>query len=580
MNIPYKKQLSKLYHFTRFYLHFAGHRFYILQALEILNHSMQGVGLLLILPLLSLAGYIEQKVSGTFFDPLTNYLQSFDFEMNIYFIIGFYLLLNVLLAFSLYFQSIINVRLQQSFLLKIRSDMYAKLLRTEWKYLLTQQLGTMTFTSTTDVNQVHFAGIQFVNIAKSTLQTGIGIALCGLISMKLTLMACLTGSLYLVIQIYFHRPTFHNASLNREALRQLFGEVIEGLSGLKLIKSHANEEKNIQYFTKRANDLSTKIEERQKLVSLQTLLQSLIVTILVAIYTVIALNFLNVSGVVLTLFIVILARITGTIKQWITQFDHLLKALPSFNAYQSQLEEMAPHAEYLKSEDAFSPVKFEDSLTLSNVSFKYPLASNQKALRNINLTIHAKQTTAITGPSGSGKTTLIDLILGILVPNEGAISIDGIPLIGSLRRNWRHCLAYVPQEPFLLHDSIRNNLLQFASTSTESQIWNALEAVQARDFVSRLPKGLDTLVGDRGIRLSGGERQRIALARALLRNPQVLILDEATSNLDIETEKAIQQSIDSLHGSMTILIIAHRTSTIEKADRTVILKNGQILEVS
>jgi ATP-binding cassette subfamily C protein len=137
----------------------------------------------------------------------------------------------------------------------------------------------------------------------------------------------------------------------------------------------------------------------------------------------------------------------------------------------------------------------------------------------------------------------------------------------------------VPQDPFLFHDTIRSNLLLCAPEATEPQMWEALRAAQAEAFVSRMPEGLDTVVGDRGIRLSGGERQRIALARALLRKSDILILDEATSNLDVETERAIQKALDSLQGSMTIIVIAHRTSTIERADRTIVLKDGCVAEI-
>ena len=162
--------------------------------------------------------------------------------------------------------------------------------------------------------------------------------------------------------------------------------------------------------------------------------------------------------------------------------------------------------------------------------------------------IQAHKTLAIIGPSGSGKTTLGDLILGLLHPTEGTIFIDERPLSGERVHNWRSSIGYVPQETFLFHDTVRGNLLWARRDATEGELWTALELAAASTFVSALPNGLDTVLGDRGIRLSGGERQRIALARALLRKPTLLLLDEATSSLDTETEQRIQDAIEGFMG--------------------------------
>ena len=200
------------------------------------------------------------------------------------------------------------------------------------------------------------------------------------------------------------------------------------------------------------------------------------------------------------------------------------------------------------------------------------------ALRKIDLVIPAHKTIAIVGPSGSGKTTLADLILGLLSPIEGTIFIDERPLRGEWVHNWRSSIGYVPQETFLFHDTVRGNLLWAKRDATEEELWKALELAAAEAFVSALPNGLDTVLGDRGIRLSGGERQRIALARALLRKPTLLLLDEATSSLDTENEQRIQDAIEGLHGELTMVVIAHRLSTIRRADSIVVLDRGQVVE--
>jgi ATP-binding cassette, subfamily C, bacterial len=167
--------------------------------------------------------------------------------------------------------------------------------------------------------------------------------------------------------------------------------------------------------------------------------------------------------------------------------------------------------------------------------------------------------------------------MGLVAPSQGTIFIDGKPLAGELFTNWRSSIGYVPQETFLFNDTIRGNLLLVKPGSEERELWEALRYAAADTFVQALPDGLDTTVGDRGVRLSGGERQRIALARALLRKPTVLILDEATSSLDRENEQRILDAIEGLHGELTMIIIAHRLSTIRRADSIVVLEQGRIV---
>jgi ATP-binding cassette subfamily C protein len=168
--------------------------------------------------------------------------------------------------------------------------------------------------------------------------------------------------------------------------------------------------------------------------------------------------------------------------------------------------------------------------------------------------------------------------MGLLEPLEGTVSVDGDTLDAENRRRWRDCVAYVPQEIFLLHDTIASNLRLAAPAASEEMLWDALRSANADGFVERLPQRLETVIGDRGLRLSGGERQRLSLARALLRHPQLLILDEATSALDWEHQSLIARSIEALRGSMTVVTIAHRLSMISFADRIVALEDGAVVE--
>lgn len=231
--------------------------------------------------------------------------------------------------------------------------------------------------------------------------------------------------------------------------------------------------------------------------------------------------------------------------------------------------------------DAYgSPLKadFNDAIDLNGVSFRYP-ESDKWILKSASVQIRKDTSVALIGPSGAGKTTAADLILGILEPQEGAITIDGID-IKRCMASWHENVGYIPQVIYLMDDTIRANIA-FGIPGPEinaAAIEKSLREAQLETFVHSLPDGLDTMIGDRGVKLSGGQRQRIGIARALYRNPSVLILDEATSALDNETEKEVMEAIDGLHGMRTLIVIAHRLSTIRGCDKIYEVGNGGFLE--
>jgi len=219
---------------------------------------------------------------------------------------------------------------------------------------------------------------------------------------------------------------------------------------------------------------------------------------------------------------------------------------------------------------------FDDAIVFENVSYAYP-DTKAHAARGINLQIRKGEAIGIVGASGAGKTTIADLLLGLLNPSEGRILVDGQDISENIR-GWQKSLSYVPQSVYLSDDSIRRNVA-FGIPDKEiddEQILAALRLAQLEDFIQTLPEGLDTFVGDRGTRLSGGQRQRIGIARALYHNPEVLVLDEATSSLDSEAEYEISAAIDRLSGSKTIIIIAHRLSTLRSCNRVVFMANAGI----
>ncbi|MCR5390691.1 MAG: ABC transporter ATP-binding protein/permease [Lachnospiraceae bacterium] len=242
---------------------------------------------------------------------------------------------------------------------------------------------------------------------------------------------------------------------------------------------------------------------------------------------------------------------------------------PRLDATYDMLKLIEENADYhVKKIDSTNdvPLTFEKELKIDDVCMKYP-EGEENVLDHLSLTVKKGESVALIGPSGAGKTTLADVILGLLKPQSGHVLTDGKDVYENLPR-WAKIIGYVPQSVYLTDDTIRNNVAFgiYEDQIDEDKVWHALEQAQLADFVKSLPEGLDTMAGERGVRLSGGQRQRIAIARALYEDPPILVLDEATSALDTETETAVMESIDSLHGQKTMIIVAHRLSTIRNCD--------------
>jgi ATP-binding cassette subfamily C protein len=274
--------------------------------------------------------------------------------------------------------------------------------------------------------------------------------------------------------------------------------------------------------------------------------------------------------VLLVAFVRVMPVVSGS-EQSVQQLLNMLPILASVLRLEACLT--SPEAPALSDR---VPVRLQHALRLDSISFQYEDVG-EPALTSVSLAIVAGQTTAIVGPSGSGKSTLVDLLLGLVAPQQGRVLVDERPLTPEMLHAWRDQIGFVPQDSFHFHDTVRANLLWARPEASEEELWEALE-VAAAGFVARLPQGLDTVLGDRGVRLSGGERQRVALARALLRRPAVLILDEATSSLDSENERRVQEAIERLHGRLTIVVITHRLTTVRSADSIHVLEAGRLVE--
>ncbi|MEQ9695814.1 ABC transporter transmembrane domain-containing protein [Shimia sp. SDUM112013] len=223
------------------------------------------------------------------------------------------------------------------------------------------------------------------------------------------------------------------------------------------------------------------------------------------------------------------------------------------------------------------PTPVRGEIAFENVSFAYPARPGIQALDDVSVTIQPGETVALVGPSGAGKTTIVQLIQRFYDPDQGAVRLDGVALDAMNRSDFRAHLALVPQDPVIFADTARENIRFGRLDATDAEVEAAAEAAAAHDFISALPEGYDSFVGERGVMLSGGQKQRIAIARAILRDAPVLLLDEATSALDAESERLVQQAVEEMSRERTTIIVAHRLATVKKADRILVMEQGRIV---
>lgn len=280
-------------------------------------------------------------------------------------------------------------------------------------------------------------------------------------------------------------------------------------------------------------------------------------------------------GPLLGLFAAAAFRLMPSVNRILTAIQNLRYTLPAVNALHRELQLFPPHS--LSTEGLGITPAFYREIKLTDLVYRYPDAP-RAAIDGISIKIRKGEAVGFIGTSGAGKSTLVDILLGLLKPDQGVVEVDGADIAGNLRQ-WQDHIGYVPQSIYLTDDSLRRNVAFGLPEGAidEMAVKRAIAAAQLEEFVAGLPEGLDTVVGERGVRLSGGQRQRIGIARALYHDPSVLVLDEATSALDVETERGVMRAVVALQGSKTIVVVAHRLTTVENCDRLFRMECGKVV---
>ena len=592
----------------------------------------EAFGLLMIIPLLHVVGFAARPgEESPVAEAVARAADAAGVELTLPVVLAVFLILAAVRSAVAWQRAVLLAGMRLGFTDRLRERLYAAVAGAKWEFLLGRRRSDVQHVLTGDVNRIGQGAFLLLQLAVTALLALAQIVLAVLISPSLTAATLATGAALLFLTRSLMRRSRTLGEMLTGANRALYGSMTDFLGGLKLAKGYNAEGRHVRHFTETVAVMRERQLAFTRISSAARAGLDMGAAFALAALVWFALSTAALPLPELLLMTVIFARLLPALFRLQQHAQALAHALPAY-AHARAMHQALKEAAETPAARGGPRMELRSALTVRDASFTYEAgaesgtwvesgtgieagawpcrgtatASGSEAgaesgtgagigveagsaagfgmgpgaagpvLKNVSLDVPAGKMTAIAGPSGAGKSTLADLLLGLLAPGEGEVSVDGVPLAGPNLHRWRRSVACVPQEPYLFHDTIRANLRWAEPRATEAEMWQALRLAAADGFVAALPDGLDTVTGDRGGRLSGGERQRIALARALMRRPALLVLDEATGQLDAENERRILEALESLRGRTTVVAIAHRPALLEAADGIVRLESGRV----
>jgi ATP-binding cassette, subfamily C, bacterial len=547
-------------------------------AMMAMTSLTEGLGVVLLFPILQVAGFnlTNQGHVGHYTAEVQQFLRLSGLRPSLWLatLLMVFMLLMALRSLFSRTQSVLTSSTVLQYEMTLSRRLYQAVINADWLFLVRRRSSDFTHALTAELARVSTCTLLLIGTLSNATLALVYIAVALKLSAGTTLMVLGAGAALLLVSGGWMRTAPESGPALSDSVSEVYSAATEHLQNLKAMKTYDAQNADLKMFTSlEASALEQSLRNTRTQAAAAFWFEAGSLVVLGAVIFV-SLQILRVGPASILLLLAVFTRLMPRLAAGNSQLQAFLTDLPAFENVSRIFEECRAHAE---ANDEYAPgPAFARELRLERVSFRYE-SEHPLVLDQVSLTITAGSITAIAGTSGAGKSTLADLINGLLLPESGRILVDNMELTPQLARAWRRQVGYVAQDTVLFHDTVRANLLWALPAASEDGLREALK-LAAAEFVFDLPAGLETLVGDRGALLSHGQRQRIALARALLRKPALLVLDEATNSLDPGNEKRILDAIVQLKGRTTVLMIAHRASALERAETIYVVADGGVVE--
>jgi ATP-binding cassette, subfamily C, bacterial len=566
---PIRQYLASLFHIARWQLLTA-------VLLMTLTSLTEGLGVALLFPILQVAGFnlANQGHVGHYTAEVRDLLVRSGLHPGLWLatLLLLFMLLMALRSLFSRMQSVFTFRTALTYELALSRRLYQAIISADWLFLVRRRSSDFTHALTAELNRVASCTYLLIGTLSNAILALVYIGLALKLSAGMTALVLATGAVLLLFARRWMRAVHHSGAAVSESVSEVYAAATEHLQNLKAMKFYDAQTSDLAMFSSlQSTALQQGLNSTRSQAAAAFWFEAGSLLLLGAIIFA-SLQILSVAPASMLLLLAVFTRLFPRLSAAQNQLQAFLSELPAFENLMAIYQDCQANAEVPGVRGA--EPKLAHEIRLEHVTFRYDA---NPVLEDLSLTIAAGKVTAIVGSSGAGKSTVADLVNGLLSPASGRVLIDKAELNPQAARAWRRHVGYVAQDTVLFHDTIRANLQWAMPDATDLQMKESL-TLAAAEFVLDLPQGLDTTVGDRGMLLSHGQRQRIALARALLRKPGLLVLDEATSSLDFDNEKRILNAIDQLKGNTTVLLIAHRVSAIQRADIIYVVENGRVAE--
>jgi ABC-type multidrug transport system fused ATPase/permease subunit len=543
---------------------------------SVLVGLLDGFGLTMFLPLLQVvsADFTTSAEGMGRFKFLINFIEAIGFTLNLMVILLFMFFFFFLKGVAKYASLVYRVTLQQSLIKIIRLKVLYALNSVNFNYFVTSDVGRIQNTMTGEVDRIQQAYSNYFMAFEQLILVSVYMTFAFFVDFQFALLVTIGGIISSFLYKFIYKYTKGASERLTDETNIYQGNIIQYVANFKYLRATSI----VQIFTKRLENVIRKIEtSRRKIAVLSSFLEAAREPLLVCVVSAVILIQVDLlQGSLVSIFISLLffyralTALTGMQNAW----NSFLAVSGSLNNLQNFELNLRANQEP-RGDVPF--LMFQQEIKFQNVAFSY---GDSQILSDFTLCIKKNETIAFVGESGCGKTTMFNLICGLLSPSEGEIMIDGISIKKLDITNFQKRIGYITQEPIIFNDTIFNNVTLWSERNldNEKKCMEVLQKSSVLQFVFEQPLGLDTALGNNGINLSGGQKQRISIARELFKDIDLLLMDEATSALDIETEKVIQENLNEFKGKYTILVVAHRLSTIKNADKIVFIDKGRIFE--